>query len=187
MKLAIADPPYPGQSKLYRDHPDYAGEVDHAELVARLEADYGGWALHTSSSGLGEVLAVCPPGVRVGAWVKSWCAWKSNVTVAYAWEPVIFKPGRPRPRHLPTLRDWIDCPMEMKKGLTGAKPALVCRWVFDLLGAEPNDELDDLFPGTGAIASAWEGWKVERPFVAMDYTGMGAGHESTMGLLDASE
>lgn len=29
MRLAIADPPYPGCAHLYRDHPDYAGEVDH--------------------------------------------------------------------------------------------------------------------------------------------------------------
>jgi hypothetical protein len=36
---ALADPPYPGQSKKhYADHPDYAGEVDHAELVERLES-----------------------------------------------------------------------------------------------------------------------------------------------------
>ena len=28
----------------------------------------------------------------------------------------------------------------------GAKPAAVCRWILDLLGAGPGDTLDDLFP-----------------------------------------
>lgn len=36
-RMAYADPPYPGKAGYYRDHPDYGGEVDHAELVARLE------------------------------------------------------------------------------------------------------------------------------------------------------
>jgi hypothetical protein len=31
----------------------------------------------------------------------------------------------------------------------GAKPAVVCRWIFTLLGAAPGDTLDDLFPGSG--------------------------------------
>jgi hypothetical protein len=37
----------------------------------------------------------------------------------------------------------------------GAKPAAVCRWIFDLLGAAPGDRLDDLFPGSGAVGRAW--------------------------------
>lgn len=33
MRVAYADPPYPGQAaRHYADHPDYAGEVDHQEL-----------------------------------------------------------------------------------------------------------------------------------------------------------
>lgn len=34
MKIAYADPPYIGCAHLYRDHPDYAGEVDHARLMS---------------------------------------------------------------------------------------------------------------------------------------------------------
>ena len=37
----------------------------------------------------------------------------------------------------------------------GAKPAAVCRWIFDLPGAGPGDTLDDLFPGSGAVTRAW--------------------------------
>ena len=36
LRLAYADPPYPGKAWLYRGHPDYAGEVDHAALIRRL-------------------------------------------------------------------------------------------------------------------------------------------------------
>jgi hypothetical protein len=50
MRFAYADPPYPGQSKrLYGSHLDYAGEVDHADLIGRLGSGYpDGWALSTS-------------------------------------------------------------------------------------------------------------------------------------------
>jgi hypothetical protein len=30
-----------------------------------------------------------------------------------------------------------------------------CRWLFGLLGAAPGDQLDDLFPGSGAVTRAW--------------------------------
>jgi len=36
----------------------------------------------------------------------------------------------------------------------GAKPAVVCRWIFTLLGAAPGDIPDDLFPGSGAVSRA---------------------------------
>jgi hypothetical protein len=40
MRLAYADPPYPGKAELYADHPDYAGEVDYEALITRL-CEYG--------------------------------------------------------------------------------------------------------------------------------------------------
>ena len=58
-RLAYADPPYPGRARLYRDHPDYGGEVDHAELIER-PGVYDGWALSTSAEALPEVLALWP-------------------------------------------------------------------------------------------------------------------------------
>ena len=67
LRLAYADPPYPANAWMYRGHPDYAGEVDHAALIERL-AGYDGWALSTSAEALPEVLALCLPGVRVAAW-----------------------------------------------------------------------------------------------------------------------
>jgi hypothetical protein len=94
MRLAYADPPYPNCAHLYRDHADYAGEVDHADLVQRLGADFDGWVLHTSSVALPAVLPLIPATARIMAWVKSFAAFKRNVSVAYAWEPVIIKAAR---------------------------------------------------------------------------------------------
>jgi hypothetical protein len=39
--------------------------------------------------------------------------------------------------------------------VVGAKPAAFAGWLFELLGALPGDQLDDLFPGSGGIARAW--------------------------------
>jgi hypothetical protein len=164
VRIGYADPPYPGQSaKHYADHPDYAGEVDHGELLKRLD-EYDGWILHTSSVALGEVLGHAAQlgleGFRVMAWVKPFAAFKANVSVAYAWEPVLVKPVRkPEISGRLVMRDWIAEPMTMQRGLTGAKPEAVCRWLFEVVGASPDDELDDLFPGTGAVGRAWDAWR----------------------------
>ena len=92
LRLAYADPPYPGKAWLYRGHPDYAGEVDHAALIRRL-AGYDGWALSTSAEALPGVLALCPPGVRVAAWHRGERPTASRWPL-HAWEPVIYC-GRP--------------------------------------------------------------------------------------------
>lgn len=159
MRIAYADPPYPGMSGFYKDHPDYAGEVDHAELVERMEREYDGWVLHTASTTLKEVLNVCPDDARIGAWVKPFASFKKNVTVAYAWEPVIFRGGRRRPIDQPTVRDWCAEGITLRRGLVGAKPEAVCHWLFEVMGMQPDDELHDLFPGSGAVSRAWESWR----------------------------
>jgi hypothetical protein len=162
MRIGYADPPYPDAGRperLYRHHPDYGGPVDHAELLERLQT-YDGWVLHTSSTALASVLPLCPAGVRVGAWVKPFAAFKPGITVAYAWEPVLFWPARvSRARDVLTTRDWVSEPITLRRGLAGAKPAAVCRWAFLVVGAQPGDQLDDLYPGTGAVGHAWEAWQ----------------------------
>lgn len=171
-RFAYADPPYPGQSwRLYGKHPDYAGEVDHGALVARLVADFpDGWALSTSASALHEILPLCPKpepsrknkgrylqgtGTRVLAWVKPQAPWRP-VSVQYAWEPVLLCGGRPRDPQ-DTLRDWISC-VPGPGDITGAKPLAFCGWIFNALGALPGDELVDIFPGSGAVSHAWDLW-----------------------------
>lgn len=156
MRFAFADPPYPGQSaKHYADHSDYAGEVDHAELVERL-GGYDGWVLHTSSTALRDVLALCPPDTRVMAWVKPFASFKPNVNPGYCWEPVLVHGGRRYTREDATIRDWCAEPITLRRGLAGAKPEAVCHWLFRVLNARADDQMDDLFPGSGAVTRAWE-------------------------------
>jgi hypothetical protein len=164
MRIGYADPPYPGQAKVhYSEHPDYAGEVDHRELLERLDRDYDGWLLHTSSTSLASILHMAEE-LRVGpyrimVWAKPFCAFKRNVSVAYAWEPVLVKPARkPVVSRRVVMRDWIAESITLKRGLTGVKPDKVCRWAFEMLGAQPDDELHDLYPGTGAVSRSWEQW-----------------------------
>ena len=163
MKIAYADPPYIGCAHLYQDHPDYGGEVDHVALVNRLQSEFDGWVLHAAATP--RSMAVLAPiveatGARWMSWVKGFAAFKRNVSVAYAWEPVIVKPARkPVVSKRIVMRDWIECPITLRRGLTGAKPVKVCHWAFEMVGARPEDELRDLYPGTGAVTKAWETWR----------------------------
>ncbi|MGH6654177.1 MAG: hypothetical protein ACRDVE_03095 [Actinocrinis sp.] len=178
-RFAYADPPYPGQARrVYGDQLTYAGEVDHAELVARLERDYpDGWALSTSVSALPEVLALCPhergtdpknPGrvepersVHVMAWVKPRSA-PFPVPVQYTWEPVILRRRVPRDDRF--VRDHLIAPAG-GLGFPGAKPIAFCRWLFAALGARPGDVLVDLFPGSGAVGREWQAFTLQLELV----------------------
>ena len=160
LRLAYADPPYPGNAWLYRRHRDYAGEVDHTALIGRLSR-YDGWALSTSAVALPAVLALCPPGVRVAAWHRGErpgaSRWPLN-----AWEPVIYVQGRSidarcsaPTRRVDSLVHGVAPMTTLPSRVIGAKPAAFCRWLFDLLGATPQDSFDDLFPGSGVVGRAW--------------------------------
>jgi hypothetical protein len=156
IRLAYADPPYPGKSGLYRGHPDYAGEVETGPLLSRLQV-YDGWALSTSARALPGVLALCPPGVRVAAWFRGSRGgtgrWPRN-----AWEPVVFAGGRRQTSRRPGDDALIHRarPRTTDPGwVIGAKPAAFCSWLFGLLGALPGDSLADLFPGSGGVSRAW--------------------------------
>ncbi|MDR6142055.1 hypothetical protein QE375_001609 [Microbacterium foliorum] len=184
LRLAYADPPYPGLSRrYYGNHPDFAGEVDHAELIEQL-SDYDGWALSTSARALQDVLALCPSGSRVAVWNRGERPTRSAGPLN-AWEPVIYFGGRrdasrstaagekvslPPGRHV--AQDSSDAShgsarrvdvLTYRPGarttdpgrVIGAKPAPFIRWVFDLLGAEPQDDFTDVFPGSGGVMRAW--------------------------------
>jgi hypothetical protein len=178
MRVAIADPPYPGQSKrLYGEHEAYGGEVDHREIVGRLMDEFDAWALHTSASALHAVLPLCPApmmdtkknkgrylngtGTLILIWTKTMGPWRP-VDIQWAWEPILIYGGRPRARDRGALRDHILCnPQSDPNGFTGAKPRAVSEYVFEALGLEPDDELVDLYPGSGAIGDAWQGWRAQ--------------------------
>ncbi len=163
VRIGYADPPYIGCAHLYKDHPDYAGEVDHAQLIDRLQSEYQGWVLHASATP--HSMAILAPlvektGARWMTWVKGFAAFKRNVPVAYAWEPVIVKPARkPVVSKRLVMRDWIQESITLKRGLTGANPEAVCHWAFEMVAARPEDDLHDMFPGSGAVMRAWETWQ----------------------------
>lgn len=157
IRVAYADPPYPGFAHLYEDHPDYGGEVDHAALVERLCDEYpDGWALSTSSKTLQQVLALCPPDVRIGAWTKPTPP-SETYFPRVGWEPIIARGGRAVLRR--SCVDWVHAaPTRAVPGqIVGTKPPAFAAKVFDHLGLIPGvgDQLDDLFPGSGAIGRAW--------------------------------
>lgn len=161
MDIAYADPPYPGLARYYAKHADYAGEVNHSRLLRELST-YDGWVLHTSVPALAEVLRIADGlelTYRVCSWVKPWASFKPSQALAYAWEPVLVHAAR---RQVLTgfhvMRDWMAEPMTMQRGLTGAKPERVCHWLFECVGAQPDDTFHDLFPGTGAVSRAWTSW-----------------------------
>lgn len=163
MKILYADPPYIGCAALYKDQPDFTGEIDHKELVSRLERESDGWVLHAAATPKSmAILAplIEPLGARWMVWTKGFAAFKKNVSVAYAWEPVIVKAARkPVVSKRLIMRDWIQESITLRRGLTGAKPEAVCHWAFEMVGARPEDDLVDLFPGTGAVTKAWATWQ----------------------------
>jgi hypothetical protein len=176
MRFAYADPPYYGCCALYdHHHPDGRCWDDlstHMALIERLVGEFpDGWALSCTSGSLRYLLPLCPDGARVAPWCKTFGAFKRGVRPAYMWEPVIFYGGR-NPAfghsHAPPQKggkqntpkdfaivqeggDLLAEPITLKKGLTGAKPERFCEWVLDLLNVGPDDEVVDLFPGTGVM------------------------------------
>lgn len=156
-RLAFADPPYPGRAKrYYGNEPTFAGEVDHAALIASLEASFDGWALSTSADALRSILPLCPSEARVCAWVKPIGTATRTLGIHNTWEPLIVVPGR---RRRGGVRDWLSAqPARFGGELMGRKPLAFCAWLFDLLGAAAGDEFVDVFPGTGVVTRAWREW-----------------------------
>jgi len=163
MRFAYADPPYIGQAKKHYAHDRRCGEVDHVALIERLN-NYDGWALSLSSPTLKTIPPMCPDDVRVMAWVKPFCVFKVNVNPAYAWEPVIVRGGRRRTRQQGTVRDWVSAVITLRKGLVGVNRLSFPTGCSGFSNMQPEDEFDDLFPGSGAVSRAWMEWRSEFAF-----------------------
>lgn len=183
-RLAIADPPYPpiraahprndssrarrwydsdyrktGDARVASDHHDDAAEWDkperHQALMARMEADYDGWAIATSHDGV-PVYGVLPRGARIAIWHRP-NGGAGAARIRNCWEPVIVRP--PSSRLSSRLMggqvpDLLTFPSP-RVGFAGAKPAAWTRWVLDLLGFDQDtDTVEDIFPGSGSVASA---------------------------------
>jgi hypothetical protein len=161
MRFAYADPPYPGCAHHYGRTVD----VNHRVLIGTLAEEYpDGWALSTHSNALRDLLPQCPADTRVAAWVKPFAAWKKGVIPPYAWEPVLFRTTKRRSLRrdervtMMKPSDWIsDMPpvfVKDDRGLKGVKSLRFCLWILDMLGLEPGDTLDDVFPGSGIMSEA---------------------------------
>jgi len=179
MKFAYADPPYIGQAKrhydceevdhvklinrLYDEFPDgWALSCSTPSLRTILN-------ICKDTHDRRDKWQVVD--VRIAAWVKSFGAFKRGVRPAYMWEPIVFRGGRNPSNgysHTPperngkqnTPKDFfvselespaIKEPITLKRGLVGAKPEAVCRWILELLNVQTGDEVVDLFPGTGVM------------------------------------
>lgn len=167
MKLAYADPPYYGNGKrLYEKlHPEaelWDDKEQHIYLLRSLESQYDGWALSCNPKDLKWLLPETPEDSRVAVWVKPFANWRPSYRVQYTWEPVIFKPARPKKGYqkgTASVRDHLVCNIALKKGLSGSKPEAFNDWILELLNYEVGDELNDLFPGTNGILDAIERYK----------------------------
>lgn len=163
MRLAYADPPYPGKAHLYPENT----EVDHAELIGRL-CEYDGWALSTDEVNLAGVLALCPDRTRVLAWCRKNAPpmlpnpWAS-------WEPVLVRPARTRDVEpvRSYLVDGATLGFHQRAGLTGQKSRGFCEWVVRALGAEIGDTLTDVFPGTGIMGETFAALMAQPPLFRM--------------------
>lgn len=168
MKLGYADPPYLGCCSYY-GHTHYGfthgvGErpfdggcwdnvETHGALIRHMRAAYpDGWAMSLTAPSL-VILSrfVIPHVERIGAWVKPFASFKPGINPGYCWEPVVFSGGRKRGRDEDTVRDFVSANIVLERGIKGAKPAAFCNWILDLLGFQPGDQVDDIFPGSGAF------------------------------------
>lgn len=180
MRLAIADPPYPpfhgaggrrprasrwygdnqrSQKDKPADRHSAAAEWDdlprHRQLLLDLMDGYDGWAIATTPDGL-AAYGPLPPPCRILAWVKPNAAPGSH-RLRSLWEPVILYPpvGRRSNRNgAGMVADVLTCALPRQRGFIGAKPRQWVEWVLDALGYDPaTDTVDDLFPGSGAVAA----------------------------------
>lgn len=155
MRIAIADPPYFGCSRrYYSDHPEcgiYDTIEGHEALINRLASQYHGFAVAMNSKDLQLLLPLFPDGIQVAAWHKPDGMASGGVT--RSWEPVVYKPARKS-----HSRDSVMASME-KVGFMGAKPARWTVWVLELLGAKPDDDIVDLFPGSGRVTEVIQDWR----------------------------
>ena len=187
MRLAYADPPYPCKAHLYPEKM----EVDHVELVARL-CEYDGWALSTDSVGLRVVMPLCLEDVCVAAWVRT-NAPPFNPDgrgVVRSWEPVVYRPARVSERNAADrVRDVLHAHVPngvLYQGITGTKPPAFARWMFALVGAQPDDDFTDIFPGSGAITAAWETWRAQPSLLTPALGGHRSGENPSRAIRDSA-
>ena len=184
IRVAYADPPYPGQAKKHygKEWDPYEAipeEVDYPHLVTRLLHEFpDGWALSMRVTDLQTILPMLSGKFRILAWVKEFAFWKKNVWPVYAWEPVVMVGCRRLPHHSKHLdgadspRDWFSVSAGADNGkngipehFVGAKPKAFCHWLFRCMGLIPGDILVDLYPGSGSVSKSWDSYRSQRRLI----------------------
>lgn len=162
MLLAIADPPYLGRANRWygsgRGHAggigraaaheaasDWDDPATHEALVARLEAEYDGWAIAASASSVQVYQSFLPADVRMCIWHKG-NAIPSGSRVAGQWEPVFIRVPSGRSGHGTgaAVSDVLTAGISYRHNYVGSKPYA---WTHCVL---------DLFAGSGAVTLAAE-------------------------------
>ena len=180
-RIAIADPPYLGRAALWYGgkgrskqgtvgraagrgdlaaeyHPDaheWDDPVKHIALMVNMDDEYDGWAMAASGKTLSPLLGVADKlGARLAIWHVT-NAIPDGARVRNTWEAVFYRVPDWR-RAVGTghrVPDLLSAGHPVS-GFVGSKPDAWTRWVLDLLGYQPGDEVDDLFPGSGAVTRA---------------------------------
>jgi hypothetical protein len=142
------------------DHHADASEWDdparHRLLLEQLMDEFDGWAIATPMDGV-ECYRPLPIPCRVMVWYRR-NAQRGDYCIANVTEAVIVYPPvgrRAKGSAGPTgqVVDLLDEPAPIG-GFAGMKPARWTRWVLDAMSHQPDDEVVDLFPGSGSVGAA---------------------------------
>jgi hypothetical protein len=180
-KFAIADPPYYGRAVRWYgeggcgagygknqadNHPEahiWDKPEAHLQMLKNLRTNYDGFAIATSVMGLNVYLQEIDlsqgSGYRLAIWHKPLSS-PSGSRIRNVYEPVIIYIPQDRRGYAnhERLDDLRTINIE-RNGFVGAKPQGWVEWVLDLMGATRDDEVDDLFHGSGAVTQALNNWK----------------------------
>lgn len=139
-------------------HPD-AAEWDrparHRLLLEQLVDEFDGWAIATTLDGL-DAYRPLPIPAQIMVWHKP-TAQPTSARIATSCEAVIVcTPEARRGRRGLQVPDLLVT-NALQSGFRGAKPPAWTRWVLDALAYSPDDdEVVDMFPGSGAITAELE-------------------------------
>lgn len=145
-------------------HPEAAKWDDlteHRKLLLHLVENFDGWAIATTPDGL-QAYFPLPMNAQIMAWHKP-TAMRGGGRIIERWEPVIvYVPEGRQTREGAGVSNVLTAnaprATSKRKSFVGAKPPEWTRWVLAALGYDPaEDEVVDVFPGSGSVARALDG------------------------------
>ena len=181
MKFAIADPPYLGSAHRWYgvngrakgrglgradEHPEaylWDQEEKHIELAKKLLNEFDGFAIALTSHSLSTYLSIIQTGrtngIKVMSWIKP-ASLPGGNRITQSWEPVIVKVPKERKGRGTgkQMNDYLIKPSPRNK-FAGSKPIEWTHWVLDAMGVRFDDEIVDLFNGSGLVKEAINEYK----------------------------